>query len=149
VRGRIRSRRDNGGRQTAGRPNDLIVLNYTSTSVPATVRIADPDGTVTAQGRYELPNELGIVFADVAGWEATYSIALAVGGGEPMTLEWATEPCGGEATHSRDASLRVFDGDDGGYESSLFIDECDVSSAPEYPTVPAAEFRMAEREPTE
>jgi len=126
-------------------PHDLYVMNYTTTTEIATVRVVDGDGTAVVDGRYELPSERGIEFGDIGGWERTYTVALTIDGTALEPLTWKTPSCSSvdEAPRgSRNGYVRIR-GDDG-LRATIAVDDCDAIVGPKYPTGPAQGFRAKE-----
>ncbi len=129
----------------------LFVENYTDTSEAAWLRVVREDGAALIDGRYELPDGRGIKFEDIAAWETTYTIDLAIDGEEVISLEWYTEECGDDSEASgeggsRNAAVRVEAAPAGtdAHDVSLAVDECDALVAPGLPTGPATAFRLDE-----
>lgn len=129
--------------------HDLVVENHTDTTRPAWLRIVREDGATLVDGRYELPDGRGIEFEDVAAWETTYTVELAIDGEDGQTLEWDTEDCGPDSEQSgdggsRNATVRVEEPSDGDGEHrvSTDVDECDAIHGPSLPTGPAEGFRL-------
>ncbi|MEF8756927.1 MAG: hypothetical protein V5A33_01700, partial [Halobacteriales archaeon] len=58
----------------------LFVENHTDTTEAAWLRVVREDGATIVDGRYELPDGRGIKFEDIAAWETTYTVELAIDG---------------------------------------------------------------------
>lgn len=129
--------------------HDLFVENYTEDTLTADIRVTRDDGNVLVEGRYELPNQRGIEFDDLAAWERSYTVNVAVTPADETTFEWKTSKCGpGSETPgsggSRAATVRIegSSGEDGKYDISLLVDQCDALYGPGLPTGPAEGFRL-------
>lgn len=132
-------------------PHSLYVMNYTTTTDIARVRVLDGDGTAVVDGRYELPSERGIEFGDIGGWERTYTVALAIDGIALEPVTWETPSCEAieEAPRgSRDGHVRVREDDTDGLRGTIAVDDCDAIIGQKYPTGPAKGFRVEERATT-
>ena len=129
------------------RPHDLYVMNYTTTTEVATVRVVDGDGTAVVDGRYELPNERGIEFEDVGAWEGTYTVELTIDGTDLGPLTWETPSCASvdEAPRgSRNGYVRVRNDEGDRLRATVAVDGCDAIVGTEHPTGPAQGFRVEE-----
>lgn len=129
------------------RPHDLYVMNYTTTTETATVRVVDGDGTAIVDGRYELPNERGIEFVSVGAWEQTYTVELTIAGNALQPVTWETPSCAGNekaSQGSRDGYVRLQADETDGFRATVAVDDCDAILGPEYPTGPAKGFRVEE-----
>lgn len=128
----------------------LVVENHTDTTRPAWLRVVREDGAALVDGRYELPDGRGIEFEDIAAWQTTYTIELAIDGDDVTSREWYTEECGSDSeaaggSGSRNATVRVEEpSDDGDHQISLVTDECDALYGPGLPRGPAEGFRLDE-----
>jgi len=133
--------------QTPERPHDLYIVNYTTTTETATVRVRDENGNAVVEGQYELPSERGIEFEDIGARETEYTVELTIDGTELMALTWFTASCAAvdEAPRgSRDGYVQLRrDGTDR-LQATLAVDGCDAIIGPEYPTGPAQGFRVEE-----
>ena len=130
------------------RRHDLVVENYTETTLMAEIRVLETD-TAIVDGRYELPDGRGIEFEDLAIWEHTYTIELSIEGGDPTAFSWQTKDCGAPEESpgsggSRDATIRIEADSEaqGDHQLSLLVDECDAIYGPQLPTGPANGFRL-------
>lgn len=131
---------------TTTKPHDLYIVNYTTTTEIATVHVRDEDGIVV-DGRYELPSERGIEFADIGAWEMTYTVELTIADTALGPLTWETESCEAieEAPRgSRDGYVQVRGDETDGHEATVAVGQCDAIYGPEYPTGPAEGFRVEE-----
>lgn len=136
--------------------HDLFIENHMDTTEAAWVRVVRDDGARVVDGRYELPDRRGIEFEDVAAWETTYTVEVAIDGEPVRSVEWYTEACGTGSESdggSRDAGVRVLpaegDGDDEGdvgeHRLEFKMNQCDaVGFANSLPAGPAASFRLDE-----
>lgn len=130
--------------------HDLFVENHTETSEIAWLRVIRSDDRVLVDGRYELPNGRAIRFEDLAGWECTYTIDIAIDGGARTSFEWIVEACGPGAeapgdTGSRNAAVRVEPPTGWNGEQLRFVvDQCDAIVAGAIPAGSAAYFRLDE-----
>lgn len=125
--------------------HDLFVENHTDTTEPAWLRVVREDDAVLVDGRYELPDGRAIRFEDVAAWETTYTIDLAIDGEARRTLDWHTDACGSESEApdgSRNAAVIVEESGGDGEWLSLRVDECDAIVAGSVPTGSADSFRL-------
>lgn len=133
--------------QTPEQPHDLYVVNYTTTTEIATVRVLDENGDALVEGQYELPSERGIEFEDIGARETEYTIELTIDGSELIPLTWFTASCASveEAPRgSRDGYVQLRrDGSDR-LQATLAVDSCDAIIGPEYPIGPAQGFRVEE-----
>ncbi|MHC3381979.1 hypothetical protein [Haloarcula sp. H-GB5] len=133
--------------QTPEQPHDLYVVNYTTTTEIATVRVLGETGNAVVEGQYELPSERGIEFEDIGAWETEYTVELTIDGTELTPLTWFTASCASvdEAPQgSRDGYVQLHrDGSDR-LQATLAVDNCDAIIGPEYPTGPAKGFRVEE-----
>lgn len=127
----------------------LYIVNHTDTTEPAWVKATSENDVTVVNGRYELPDERGIKFENVASWETTYTITVAIDGEEPTTLQWETPACGSDSEvqgegGSRNGYVRVNDprDDDGPHQLLLVVDQCDAIHGPEFPTGPAKNFEL-------
>ncbi|MFA9518377.1 hypothetical protein ACERIT_14375 [Halopenitus sp. H-Gu1] len=127
----------------------LVVENHTETTETAWIRVVREDGATLVDGLYELPHGRGIEFEDLAAWERTYTIELAIEGDDVTSLEWQTPECGPDSEAprtrgSRNATVRVEEASDGNddYRISVVVDECDAMFGPGLPTGSAEEFRL-------
>lgn len=145
-----RSRTPGDATGTPGGAHDLYVENFTSRTETARIGVVRADGTALVDGRYELPDERGLEFEDLAAWETTYTIELAIDGADPVSLEWYTRPCGPDSeapgeSGSRNAFVRLEAGaGDVEQRVSLVVDQCDALYGPEVPVGPAESFRLDE-----
>ena len=129
--------------------HDLVVENYTESTLTAQIRVVEQNGPTVVDGRYELPDRRGIEFDDIAAWERIYTIELAIEGADPAVLSWHTEECGAAAESpgsggSRNATVRIEAGseEERAHEISMVVDECDALYGPALPTGPAKGFRI-------
>lgn len=131
--------------------HDLYVENHTDTTEPAWVRVVREDGAYLVDGRYELPDERGIEFDEVAAWETTYTVDVAIDGEPTRSVEWHTESCNGTESPnggSRDAGVRVLaaeDDPDRAHRLELHVNQCDaLGMASQLPAGPASTFKLGE-----
>jgi hypothetical protein len=133
--------------QTPEQPHDLYIVNYTTTTEIATVRVLDENGNAVVEGQYELPSERGIEFEDIGARETEYRVKLTIDDTEMTALTWFTASCASvdEAPRgSRDGYVQLRrDGSDR-LQATLAVDSCDAIIGPEYPTGPAKGFRIEE-----
>lgn len=129
----------------------LFVENHTDATERAWLRVVREDGEHVVDGRYELPDGRGIEFEDIAAWETTYSIELALEQGTVHSQEWETPECGSASESpgsggSRNATLRFeTTGDSGdGPLVSIRVDQCDAIVGPDLPATPAEDRRVDE-----
>lgn len=130
--------------------HDLFVENHTETTEPAWVRVVREDGEHLVDGRYELPDGRGIEFAEIAAWETTYTVEVAIDGEPTRSVEWYTESCGTGTesgdSGSRDAGVRVLaaaDDPDQEHRIELHVNQCDaVGLASQLPAGPASTFKL-------
>ena len=126
----------------------LFVENHTNTTEAAWLRVVREDGATLVDGRYELPDGRGIKFEEIAAWETTYTVELAIDGEDMATLEWYTEECGRDSEApdgSRNGAVRVKDVSDGDEQRVSFVmDQCDALYSPGVPIGPAEGFRLDE-----
>lgn len=124
----------------------LFVENYTDTTEAAWLRVVREDGATLVDGRYELPDGRGIKFEDIAAWETTYTVELAIDGEDIAALEWYTEECSPDSEASdgsRNGAVRVTDVSNGDEHQVSFVrDQCDAIYAPGVPTGAAETFRL-------
>lgn len=126
----------------------LFIENRTERTETAWIRVDRDDGATLVNGRYELPDMRGIKFESIAAWEGTYTVRLAIAGGDVSTRRWQTDPCGAAQESpgdggSRNAFVRVWPADaDARDRVSLVVDECDALYGPEVPTGNADAFRL-------
>lgn len=125
----------------------LFVENHTSTTETAWLRVVREDGATLVDGRFELPDGRAIRFDDIATWETTYTIDIAIEGEAVRSLEWYTAECGSGAeaqgsSASRNAAVRVEAPD--GDRVGIRVDECDAIIAGRLPTGSAESFRLPE-----
>ncbi len=143
-----RPRQSSGPVESPDGTHHLFVENLTDTTEPASVRVVRDDGATLVDGRYELPDGRGIRFDDVAAWERTYTVELAIDGEDPVSLQWETRECGSESESpqggSRNASVRVRAGAGDEDRVSIVVDQCDAIFAPAVPVGPADNFRLDE-----
>lgn len=133
--------------ETPDGAHHLSVANHTDTTESAWLRVVREDGVTLVDGRYELPDERGIEFEAIAAWETTHAIDLAIDGEGVTSLEWHTEACESDSEApgdggSRNAIVRVTEGDSDEERVSLVVDRCDALFGPEVPTGPAEAFRL-------
>ena len=125
----------------------LFVENLTETTEAAWLRVTSDASETLVDGRYELPDMRGIKFEGIAHWETNYTIDIAIGDENQISLEWFTAECGAESMAqdgSRNASLRVLKPSSDDDRVTLRIDQCDALYAPSVPTGPAEYFRIDE-----
>lgn len=115
------------------------------------MRVVREDGAYLVDGRYELPDERGIEFDDVAAWETTYTVDVAIDGEPTRSVEWHTESCNGTESPnsgSRDAGVRVLaaeDDPDRAHRLELHVNQCDaLGMASQLPAGPASTFKLDE-----
>lgn len=133
--------------ESTAQPHDLYVMNHTTTTEVASVRVVDGDEAAVVDGRYELPSERGIEFQDIGGWERTYTVELTIDGTSLEPLTWKTSSCASvdEAPRgSRNGYVRVQADKTGGLRATVAVDGCDAIVGPKYPTGPAKGFRVEE-----
>lgn len=133
--------------QTPEQLHNLYVVNHTTTTEIAIIGVLDSNGNEVVKGRYELPDERGIEFADIGEWERTYTVELTIDGTDLTPLTWETESCASvdEAPRgSRNGYVQVHQDDNDGRRVSLAVDNCDALVGPTYPTGPARYFRVDE-----
>lgn len=130
-------------------PHDLVVENHTDTTLTAHIRLAEKNGDTLVEDRFELPHGRGIEFDDIAAWERTYTIELAIDGGEIASFSWHTDECGPAEESpgsggSRNATVRIEPDPEKPDERqiSMVVDQCDALYGPELPTGPADGFRV-------
>lgn len=126
----------------------LFVENYTDTSETAWLRVGCEDGATLVDGRYELPDGRGIEFDDIAAWETTYTVELAIDGEDVAALEWHTAACDPDSEApdgSRNGAVQVEDAADSNERRISFVtDQCDAIRVPDVPVGPAEAFRLDE-----
>jgi hypothetical protein len=132
-----------------GGVHDLFVENHTDTTETAWIRVVHEDGATLVDGRYELPDGRAIEFEDVAAWETTYTVDVAVDGEDTATYEWYPEECGAAMespnnSGSRNAAVRVEADGSGGLKFDFRMDECDAIHVGTIPSGPAEGFRVDE-----
>jgi hypothetical protein len=133
--------------QTPEQPHDLYIVNYTTTTEIATVRVLDENGNAVVEGQYELPSERGIEFEDIGARKKEYKIELMIDGTELMPLTWFTASCASvdEAPRgSRDGYVQLRRDSSDRLQAILDVDGCDAIIGPEYPTGSAQGFRVEE-----
>ncbi|MEF8799611.1 MAG: hypothetical protein V5A56_01065 [Halolamina sp.] len=126
----------------------LFVENHTDKTEAAWLRVAREGGAPLVDGRYELPDKRGLKFEDIAAWETTYTVELAIDSEDIATRKWHTRECGSDSEApdgSRNGAARVKDGSDGDEQRiSFVVDQCDALYAPGVPVGPAETFRLDE-----
>lgn len=128
--------------------HDLFVENHTDRTELAWVRLVRDDDAVLVDGRYELPDGRAIRFDDLAAWERTFTIDVAIDGVGRRSFEWSTADCGPDSATtggdgSRNAAVRVEDGDQSeGVRITRWVDECDAINTGTIPTGSADSFRL-------
>jgi hypothetical protein len=133
--------------QTPEYPHDLYIINYTTTTEIATVRIRDGNGNTVVEDQYELPSERGIEFEDIGAWEMEYTVELTIAGTELTPLTWFTASCASvdEAPQgSRDGYVQLRRDSSDRLQATLTVDGCDAIFDPKYPTGPAQGYRAEE-----
>jgi len=133
--------------QTPEQPHHLYLVNYTTTTEIATVRVLDENGNAVVKGQYELQSERGIEFEDIGAWEEEYTVKLTIDGTELTPLTWFTASCASvdEAPRgSRDGYVQLRRDSSDRLQATLAVDGCDAIIGPEYPTGLAQGFRVEE-----
>jgi len=132
--------------EPTARPHDLYVVNDTTTTEVATVRVVNGGGTTVVDGRYELPSERGIRFEHVGVRKAAYTVELAIDSTALEPLTWETPSCASADRAPRgfrNGYVRVREAGSGGLRATVTVDGCDEIVGPKYPTGPAHGFRVA------
>lgn len=93
---------------------------------------------------YEIPEERGAKFSEVAHWDETYEVAVALDSGPSETFSWETGNCdSGEGKGgSRSGSTRI---EPGARDLSFVTDLCDTGGT-EVATGSATHFEVQEPE---
>jgi hypothetical protein len=133
--------------QTPEQPHALFIVNYTTSTEIATVRVLNENGNAVVEGQYELPSERGIEFKDIGAWETEYTVELTIDGTELTPLTWFTASCASvdEAPRgSRDGYVQLRRDSSDRLQATLAVDGCDAIIGPEYPTGLAQGFRIEE-----
>lgn len=102
----------------------------------------ESDGETVIDGTYEVSDERGAKFEDVADWGETYEVSGSLETGVSATYSWEIESCeGGEAPNgSRNGSLRI---EPDATDLSFVTDICDgIRAGTEVPTGPADQFEV-------
>jgi hypothetical protein len=128
----------------------LVNLDDESRRVDLEIGRRDGNETVVA-GTYEIPDERGAEFRDVAAWEETYEVTATLASGLSETFAWETDPCPGPEAEddaselpdgSRNAAVRI---DPGAEALSFVADNCDeIIAGTEVSTGGADRFEVEE-----
>lgn len=119
----------------------LVNLDDDPRRVELTVVRRDADEAVV-DGTYEIPEERGGEFRDVARWERTYDVTVTLDAGLSETFAWTTESCAGSELPggSRNGGVRIESGATG---FSFVTDSCDeLLAGTGVATGPASRFEV-------
>lgn len=125
----------------------LYVENVTDESRRLSLRARRCDETIV-DGTYDVPDERGIEFEDVAGWDDWIVLEASLESGPTEAFSWVLEDCSGLGGKggSRNASVRILPAD-AESEFEFVVDNCDeITAGAEVPVGPADYFEVDETE---
>lgn len=127
----------------------LFVENHTDTTETGRVTVADEDGSMVVDDRFEFPDGRGIKFRNVADWETTYTVTIDVDGEDAESMDWTTPGCGPDSespgdTGSRNGAVRIHDLESAEQDDrfTFVVDVCDAIKSPSVSVGPADSFRL-------